>query len=97
MLWHIRKDVGKDVLLNRGHDEVMINMDFVKCDVVEFRHLSKSGEFEKAIHIYQGQFMQGFFFPMPPRSLMTGWKINGVNFQNAIWAVWIKVQTIVFQ
>ena len=61
MLWHIRRDLGKDLLISRGKDELMVDINCINCDVLLYRNLISSQDYETAIEIYKGRFLEGFF------------------------------------
>jgi len=61
MLWHIRRDLGKDLIICRGKDELMIDLDLILCDVLLYREYVDSQRYEEAIKLYKGRFLEGFF------------------------------------
>lgn len=61
MLWQIRKALGENLLLCRGKDELMVNISLLQCDVIQFKEVMKSNSYEKAIQLYGGKFLEGFF------------------------------------
>ena len=63
----IRDAVGeKDVVLSRGDAEVALNEEFVRVDVREFDAAMKGGDYETAIELYRGDFLDGFYIPAAP-------------------------------
>jgi len=44
-----------------GVDELRINQEIVRADVVEFRTALRSGDLEKAVALYQGPFLDGVY------------------------------------
>jgi len=61
MLWHIRRDLGKELLLCRGKDELMVDVNRISCDVLDYCDHISSQRFEAAIELYNGRFLEGFY------------------------------------
>ena len=61
MLWHIRKELGKEFLISRGKDELMVDIKLLECDVIQYRELIKEEQYDKAIGLYKGKFLEGFY------------------------------------
>jgi DNA-binding SARP family transcriptional activator len=62
-LFMVRGSLGPDVILSRGDDELAIAPDKLRCDVVEFESACDRGRLARALEIYRGDFMPGFFLP----------------------------------
>ncbi len=60
-LHHLRKSLGKNVLLTRGDEEVGLGLDRFWCDVVAFEQALQADEPEKALELYRGELLEGFF------------------------------------
>lgn len=60
ILYHIREALGKDVILNRGDEEVFINSEKIWCDVLAFGEAINKNEFENAFQLYKSEFLSGF-------------------------------------
>jgi predicted amidohydrolase/DNA-binding SARP family transcriptional activator/TolB-like protein len=56
----LRKALGHDALVTSS-DDVALNPSLVHVDAVEFRCALGSGEVERALTLYGGEFMDGFF------------------------------------
>lgn len=56
-----RGSLGPDVIMSRGDDELAIAPDTLRCDVVEFERACDRGRLARALEIYRGDFMPGFF------------------------------------
>lgn len=59
-LHHIRAELGADVLITRGEDEVAINPDVIGCDATEFEARIAAREWEAALDLYRGPLLPGF-------------------------------------
>jgi len=62
-LFMVRGSLGPDVIVARGDDELAIAPDKLRCDVVEFESACDRGRLARALEIYRGDFMPGFFLP----------------------------------
>lgn len=60
MLYHIRRTLGDDVIVNRGNEEILINTDSFYADVIEFDTCLEQGNFEAALQLYRGTLLHGF-------------------------------------
>lgn len=58
-LLRLRSTVGTDVVLSRGTTEVGVDLTRLWCDVVAFTQHIATGEEERALQLYQGDFLQG--------------------------------------
>ena len=56
----LRKQLGADVLVTRGEDEVGLASDGLSCDAVSFEEACRSGRYEAACALYEGHFLAGF-------------------------------------
>ena len=55
-----RKQLGAEVLVTRGEDEVGLASDGLSCDATAFEDACRSGEYEVARTLYRGHFLAGF-------------------------------------
>ncbi len=55
-----RKQLGADVLVTRGEDEVGLAADGLLVDATAFEDACRSGKFESARDLYRGHFLAGF-------------------------------------
>lgn len=62
-LFVARGPLGPDVIISRGDDELAIASGTLRCDVVEFESACDRGRLARALEIYRGDFMPGFFLP----------------------------------
>jgi serine/threonine-protein kinase len=60
-LFKLRASLGTDVLAARGNDELAIAPAALRCDVVEFTSAAESGRLARALELYRGDLMPGFF------------------------------------
>jgi TolB-like protein/DNA-binding SARP family transcriptional activator/Tfp pilus assembly protein PilF len=58
-LYALRRDAGVDELFV-GTRDLCLNPDEVRCDVIEFEELRRRNEFERAVAVYDGPFLDGF-------------------------------------
>jgi serine/threonine-protein kinase len=60
-LFKLRGSLGTDVLAVRGNDEVAISPGALRCDAVEFTSAVDAGRLARALELYRGDLMPGFF------------------------------------
>jgi DNA-binding SARP family transcriptional activator len=60
-LFKLRGSLGTDVLAARGNDEVAISPGALRCDAVEFTSAVDAGRLARALELYRGDLMPGFF------------------------------------
>jgi len=58
---HLRLELGADVIVSRGTTEVGLDGNRLWCDAVAFREAIAAQEAEKAMELYQGVLLEGFF------------------------------------
>lgn len=63
MLHQLRRSVGPDVLVARGHEEIGIARDVLWCDAVAFEKAVDDGRFAEALELYRGDLLSGLFIP----------------------------------
>ncbi|NBC19363.1 MAG: hypothetical protein GVY18_18815 [Bacteroidetes bacterium] len=63
MLYHIRRELGADVITNRGAEEVGVQMDGFWCDAVAFEEALDQGDAQQALTLYRGDLLKGFYVP----------------------------------
>ncbi len=61
----LRQALGAEAILSTG-DELQLNAGVVQCDVVAFEEALASGEPERAVALYTGPFLDGFFLSDAP-------------------------------
>lgn len=60
-IYHLRKSLGRDVIHGRGASGYGISRDALHCDAVEFLDALDDGDRERALGLYTGDFLPGFF------------------------------------
>lgn len=65
LLYALRRDLDADGLF-LGSSEVRLNPDLMSSDVREFTLARQSGELERAVALYGGPFLDGFFLSAAP-------------------------------
>ncbi|MFW6088240.1 MAG: BTAD domain-containing putative transcriptional regulator [Gemmatimonadota bacterium] len=61
-LYVLRGAFGEEALLSRA-DDVRLDLDLVRADVVDFEAAMDRGDHEAAVALYEGPFLDGFFLP----------------------------------
>lgn len=64
-VYQLRRAVGAGVVTGRG-EAVAVQEGGVTCDVVDFERRMSSGDLAGALHVYQGDFLPGFFIDGAP-------------------------------
>jgi DNA-binding SARP family transcriptional activator len=60
-LSYLRRALGEAAIVTQGEEEVGLNREAVWCDVGAFLTHCELDEFEAALRLYQGPFLDGFF------------------------------------
>jgi DNA-binding SARP family transcriptional activator/TolB-like protein len=60
-LHYLRQELGPDAVTSVGDDQIVVDMSRLWCDAVAFEDLLNAGDVEKALALYRGDFMEGFF------------------------------------
>lgn len=63
MLYHVRRELGEGVVVNRGAEEVGIDEGALRCDVLTFEELRDQGDLTAALEEYRGDLLDGFYVP----------------------------------
>ncbi|MEO8201064.1 MAG: BTAD domain-containing putative transcriptional regulator [Gemmatimonadota bacterium] len=61
----IRRALGKAVIVSAS-DGLTLDLSQLRCDVKEFESARNAGEFDRAVAIYRGPYLDGFFLPGTP-------------------------------
>jgi len=64
-VYALRSGLGDAALLSRG-DDLCLNSDVVRADVIAFESALERGEHEQAVTLYRGPFLDGFFLNTAP-------------------------------
>src|SRR5437870_13356038 len=62
----LREELGANVLMSRGDDEVGLDFDVVRCDVAAFDCAVAAGRLTEALDLYRGELLEGFFISGAP-------------------------------
>src|SRR6266545_1700261 len=57
----LRQELGEGVLVSRGDEEVGLDVERLRCDVVEFERATQEGRLADAHELYRGELLEGFF------------------------------------
>jgi serine/threonine-protein kinase len=65
-LRHLRRGVGKEVLVSRGTDEVGLDFESISLDAAAFEEACEESRLEAALELYRGHLLEGFYIPGCP-------------------------------
>ena len=57
----LRQELGAEIVIGRGADEIGVAADAVWCDAVAFSETIASGQYTQALALYRGDLLEGFF------------------------------------
>ncbi len=57
----LRRDLGSHVIVTRGSEDVRLNFDRCVCDEREFGAAIAAGDWERAVALYKGPFLDGLY------------------------------------
>jgi DNA-binding SARP family transcriptional activator/TolB-like protein len=60
-LYFLRAEVGPDVVVGRGDDEVGVPEELLWCDATEMEQAIAQGEAERAVGLYRGMLLEGLY------------------------------------
>ena len=64
-VYSLRRDLGaEDALL--GTKDLRLNLDFIEVDSIEFNDAFAANDLDRAVQLYTGPFLDGFFIPKAP-------------------------------
>jgi len=63
LLYHLRRTLGPDRIVNRGDEEVGLDRDALWCDVLAFERALDENRRQEACTLYQGPLLDGFHVP----------------------------------
>jgi DNA-binding SARP family transcriptional activator/TolB-like protein len=55
----LRQQLGPEAIVSRGDEEIGLDLDRCRCDVVTFEESVEEGRWERAAELYQGDFLPG--------------------------------------
>jgi len=62
----LRRDLGSDVIVTRGREDVRLNCDRCVCDAREFGTAIAAGDWKRAVALYGGPFLHGLYVSGAP-------------------------------
>ena len=65
-IFQLRQALGRDVILNRGDDEIGLAEGVVWCDAAAFCAAMKAGRLAEALDLYSGELLPGFLIDDAP-------------------------------
>ena len=57
----LRGELGPDVLVNRGEEEVGVNPEALSCDITAFELACETADWGRAVELYRGDLLAGIF------------------------------------
>jgi DNA-binding SARP family transcriptional activator len=64
-IYSLRRDLGAEEALI-GTKDLRLNLDVIEVDVAEFQDAVESNDLDRAVRLYGGPFLDGFFVPRSP-------------------------------
>ena len=65
-LTRIRRSAGRGVIQLRGKNEILVAASAVACDVLDFEAALAARDYARALELYAGPFLSGFYAPNMP-------------------------------
>jgi DNA-binding SARP family transcriptional activator/tetratricopeptide (TPR) repeat protein len=65
-IYFLRRELGSEMLVSRGHEEIGLNLDHIWCDARAFDHAIDRGQPGAALELYRGDLLPGFFASNAP-------------------------------
>ena len=62
----LRRALGEGVVVSRGDEDIGLDADQIRCDVVEFERAVDAGRPADALDLYRGDLLEGFFMRGSP-------------------------------
>ncbi len=62
----LRRDLGSDVIITRGSEDVRLKSDGCVCDAREFGAALSADDWERAVDLYKGPFLHGLYVSSAP-------------------------------
>jgi DNA-binding SARP family transcriptional activator/tetratricopeptide (TPR) repeat protein len=62
-LTHIRRNLGQEVLVRRGTEDIGLNPDLIWCDASAYDDAFEQARWEDAVELYRGEFLEGLSLP----------------------------------
>ena len=64
-VYSLRRDLGAEEALV-GTKDLRLNLDVIEVDVAEFQEAVEANDLDRAVRLYAGPFLDGFFVPRAP-------------------------------
>jgi DNA-binding SARP family transcriptional activator len=64
-LHKVRDELGKELILNIGDENISLNRELIVTDIDAMHKAAEAGQYLRALEIYQGELMPGFFADAP--------------------------------
>ena len=90
---YLRRSVGEGVVVGRGDEELGVDEALLWCDAAAFEQAVDTGEFERALDLYQGDLLVGFFLPDVPEFERWLERERGRLRARAVEAAWAVAET----
>ena len=65
-VYYLRRALGEATIVSRGDEELRLEEKLVTCDVVALENALEAGHSKRALDIYGGDFLEGFFLSSAP-------------------------------
>jgi DNA-binding SARP family transcriptional activator/thioredoxin-like negative regulator of GroEL len=65
-LYFLRRELGDGIVVGRSEEEVGLADDSLRCDAAEFEAAVKQGDLDRALQLYRGHLLEGFFVAGAP-------------------------------
>ncbi len=62
----LRHALGDGVLVSRGDEDIGLDAEHIRCDVIEFERATEAGRLADALDLYRGDLLEGFFIRGAP-------------------------------
>ncbi len=62
----LRHALGEGVLVSRGDEDIGLDAEQIRCDVLEFERAAQGGQLTNALDLYRGDLLEGFFIRGAP-------------------------------
>lgn len=73
IIYHIRDALGKDIIQNRGSEEIVVNSDKIWCDALAFDEALEKGQYKRALDLYRVMSCRDYTSVIFHQDFRTGW------------------------
>lgn len=60
-VYFLRRELGRDVIVSRGRDDLAVDERLIWCDAAVFEQLLDAERLSEALDLYEGDFLRGLF------------------------------------